>query len=204
VSESPYESRLTQNTTLQSIKRWLWKETEPLLANTNAFARLYEDTHLIVFRYMYGLSGGPLQEAEDLTAETYARAWKMRGHFHGDDEAALRWLLHIARNLAIDLSRRRHVRAVDESVFVELLVDPHLEPELDVITREQLSILWEMLATLSDDVREILVLRYLLGWHVKQVADYLKMNENTVSVTIRRALKSLQRDWPDSQEKDHE
>jgi len=61
-----------------------------------------------------------------------------------------------------------------------------------------------MLATLSDDVREILVLRYLLGWHVKQVADYLKMNENTVSVTIRRALKSLQRDWPDSQEKDHE
>jgi DNA-directed RNA polymerase specialized sigma24 family protein len=48
------------------------------------------------------------------------------------------------------------------------------------------------------------VLRYLLGWHVKQVADYLKMNENTVSVTIRRALKSLQRDWPDWQEKDHE
>ena len=175
-----------------------------MLANANAFARLYEDTHLIVFRYMYGLSGGPLQEAEDLTAETYARAWKMRGHFHGDDEAALRWLLRIARNLAIDLSRRRHVRAVDESVFVELLVDPQLEPELDVITREQLSILWKMLATLSDDVREILVLRYLLGWHVKQVADYLKMNENTVSVTIRRALKNLQRDWPDSQEKDHE
>ena len=195
---------MTPNTTLQSIKRWFWKATASSPATTDMFTRLYEDTYLIVFRYMYGLSGGPLQEAEDLTAETYARAWKTRDHFHGDDEAALRWLLRIARNLAIDLSRRRHVRAVDESVFVELLVDPQLGPELDVITREQLSILWKMLATLSDDIREILVLRYIVGWHVKQVADYLEMNENTISVTIRRALKRLQRDWPDSPEKDHE
>jgi RNA polymerase sigma-70 factor, ECF subfamily len=204
VPELLWESRLTQNTTLQSIKRWLWKETEPLLANADAFARLYEDTHLIVFRYMYGLSGGPLEEAEDLTAETYARAWKTRGHFHGDEGAALHWLLRIARNLAIDLSRRRNVRDVEESILDELLADPHLGPELDVITREQIAVLWQMLATVSDDIREILVLRYILSWQVKQVADYLEMNENTVSVTIRRALKSLQRDWPDSLEKDYE
>jgi len=30
------------------------------------------------------------------------------------------------------------------------------------------------------------------------------MNENTVSVTIRRALKNLQHNWPDSREKDYE
>jgi RNA polymerase sigma-70 factor (ECF subfamily) len=44
-----------------------------------------------VFRYIYGLSGGPLQEAEDLTAETYARAWKTRQSFSGNEEAALGW-----------------------------------------------------------------------------------------------------------------
>ena len=195
---------MAQNITLRTIKRFLWKENESVFPNADAFARLYEETYLVVFRYVYGLSGGPLQEAEDLTAETYVRAWKTRHHFNGDNGAALGWLLKIARNLAIDLSRRRKIRDMNESISVELLVDPNLAPEIDVITREQIETLWRMLGTLTDDIREMLVLRYMLGWQVKQVAHYLEMNENNVSVTIRRTLKSLQRDWPQSQEKDDE
>ena len=195
---------MTQNTTLQSIRRWFWKDTEPSLATTDIFTRLYEDTYLIVFRYIYGLSGGPLQEVEDLTAETYTRAWKTRQRFNGDEGAALGWLLRIARNLVIDLSRRSKIRAIDESVPMESLIDPNVIPEMDVVTSEQIAILWKMLNTLSEEVREMLVLRYILDWQVKQVAHYLEMNENTVSVAIRRALKSLQRDWPDSREKDYE
>src|SRR5512147_2572094 len=89
------EAKLTENTRLQSIKRWLGKEDENSIPNADAFTRLYDDTHLIVFRYLYGLSGGPLQEVEDLTAETYARAWKTRQSFIGDKQAALGWLLRI-------------------------------------------------------------------------------------------------------------
>lgn len=195
---------MTQNTTLRTIKRFLWKENEGVFPDADAFTRLYEETHLVVFRYIYGLSGGPLQEVEDLTAEAYARAWKTRQQFDGDEGAALGWLLRIARNLAIDLSRRRKVRDVDEDILVEYLADPNLVPELDVITREQIATLWRMLGTLAGDAREVLVLRYILGWQVKQVAHYLEMNENNVSVTIRRTLKRLQRDWPHLQEKEDE
>jgi RNA polymerase sigma-70 factor (ECF subfamily) len=193
---------LAENTTLQSIKRWLRKENEYSIPNAEVFTRLYEDTYVLVFRYVYGLSGGPLQEAEDLTAETYARAWKTRQRFAGDSQAALGWLLRIARNLAIDLARRRKVRDVDASTAVESLADTRVAPEADIITREQISILWHLLGRLSEEIREILVLRYILGWQVKQIALHLGMSENNVSVTIRRALKGLQRDWP--QEKDHE
>jgi len=195
---------LTENSRLQSITRRFWQEKENAFFDADAFTRLYEQTYLRIFRYIYGLSGGPLQEAEDLTAETYERAWKTRQRFQGDEQAALGWLLQIARNLAIDLSRRRKIRDVDESFQIGQLVDPAVFPELNVITREQIEILWRLLDTLPEDVREMLVLRYILGWQVKQVAAYLEVNENTVSVTIRRALKSLQRDWPQSQENDHE
>ena len=195
---------MTENSALQSIRRWLRKENELSIPNTDVFTRLYEATYLIVFRYVYGLSGGPLQEAEDLTAETYARAWKTRQSFNGDEQAALSWLLRIARNLAIDLSRRRKVRDIDEKVPVEFLADSDLAPELDVITREQISVLWELLGTLPEVVREMIVLRYILGWQIKQVAEHLGLSENNVSVTIRRALKSLQRNWPQLPEKDHE
>lgn len=192
---------MTENPTLQSIKGRLWREREGLLQNADTFTRVYEQTYLTVFRYVYGLSAGYGQEAEDLTAETYARAWKQRQRFNGNEQAALGWLLRIARNLSIDASRRRKVRDVDESTNIELLLDPHLAPEVDVIAREQITTLWKMLGALSSDVREIIVLRYILGWQVRQIAGYLGVNENTISVTIRRTLKSLQHEWPHSQEK---
>ncbi len=186
------------------MRRWLWKENENSIPNADDFTHLYDETYLIVFRYLYGLSGGPLQEAEDLTAETYARAWKTRQNFKGNKQAALGWLLRIARNLAIDLSRRRKVRKIDENVPIELIIDPDLLPELDVISREQITVLWGMLDRLTDDVREMLVLRYLLGWQVKEIAAHLEMHENNVTVTIKRTLKNLQRDWAAPEEQDHE
>ena len=195
---------MAENPTMRSIKHWLWKENEHAISTADAFSRLYEETHLFVFRYVFALSGGPPQEAEDLTAETFARAWKARHDFRGNEQARVGWLLQIARNLAIDLSRRRKVRNVAEDIPLEQLFDPSLLPETDVITREQITILWRMLGTLADDVREMLVLRYILGWQVRQIAVHLGLNENTVTVTVRRALKSLQRDWPKSQEHDHE
>ena len=198
-----WEVDLTEDSKLQSIRRWFWKERERAFPNADAFSQLYERTYLRIFRYIYGLSGGPLQEAEDLTAETYERAWKTRQRFQGDEQAALGWLLRIARNLAIDLSRRRKVRDVDEGFQIELLVDPSTLPEINLIAREQIKTLWHLLDTLPEDVREMIVLRYLLGWPVKQIAAHTQTSENNVSVTLRRTLKRLQRDWPQPQEKDH-
>ena len=195
---------MTENTTMRSVKRWFSKERTGSLWDTDAFTRLYEKTYLSVFRYVYGLSGGPQQEAEDLTAGTYVRAWKARQHFNGNDQAALGWLLRIARNLAIDSARRNKVRNLDEEFNTEWLVDPNQAPELDIIAREQIKTIWLMLGSLSEEIREMLVLRYMLGWQIKQVAEHLEMSENNVSVTIRRTLQRLQRDWTQLQEKDNE
>lgn len=189
---------------MQSIRRWFSKETDSAILNEAAFTNLYEENYLTVFRYVYGLSNGHQQEAEDLTAETYARAWKQRHSFRGHGQAALGWLLQIARNLAIDLARRRKTRGTAEELDVELLIDPGLLPETDVMTREQVTTLWYLLGALSEEVREILVLRYMLGWQIRQIAAHLGMAENTVSVTIRRALKRLQHDWTQAQENDNE
>ncbi len=195
---------MTENSKLQSIKRWFGKEDNNSILSADAFTHLYEETHLIIFRYVYGLSGGPFQEVEDLTAETYERAWKMRQRFQGDEQAALGWLLRIARNLAVDLFRRRKVRDGDENLQIELLVDSNILPEVNVIIREQIEILWRLLGRLPEGVREMIVLRYMLGWQIRQVGAYLHMNENSVSVTISRALKSLRRDWPQLQEEENE
>jgi DNA-directed RNA polymerase specialized sigma24 family protein len=45
------------------------------IASPTCFKELYERNRLPVFRYIYGLTGGPQAEVEDLTAETFLRAW---------------------------------------------------------------------------------------------------------------------------------
>jgi RNA polymerase sigma-70 factor, ECF subfamily len=195
---------LAKATALQAIKRYFSSDTSLSITDVAVFSRMFEKTYLSVFRYVYGLTGGSLQEAEDLTAEVYARAWKAREHFHGNEQAILGWLLQIAKNLVIDLARNYKARQVDEDIDIELLVDPDELPELDIIAREQIKTLWRMLGLLSEEPREMLVLRYILGWQVKQIAEHIGSSENNVSVTMRRALQRLRNEWSHLQEKENE
>ena len=166
------------------------------IATAKDFAAFFEHNHTIVFRYVYGLGGGPHENAEDLTAEAFIRAWRARGRFRGDAEAALGWLLHIARNLVIDDARRRSLRPESSLEESDALRSREPSPEDAAIAHEQRRVLLDLLQSLPEQSRQMLVLRYLVGWRVNEIARYLGLNENGVSVGIRRALERVQRQWP--------
>jgi RNA polymerase sigma-70 factor (ECF subfamily) len=170
------------------------------LQDASAFTSFYDRTHLIVYRYIYGLHGGPEAEVEDLTAEVYARAWQARSRFSGDQFAALGWLLKIARNLVIDAHRRRSARRSEFSLPVEALAEQATSheagPEEQTLQREKFRTLWRLLQALPDELREMIVLRYLLDWPVKDIARQLNLPENTVSVYLRRGLERIRLAWP--------
>jgi RNA polymerase sigma-70 factor (ECF subfamily) len=151
---------------------------------------------MIVFRFIYGLHGGPVEEVEDLTAETFLRAWKSRHQFNGSETAGLGWLLKIARNLVIDYHRCQKNRGFSEDIDQHIVQSNLQNPEEQAMAREQIKILWSLLQTLSNIQREILVLRYILGWRVQEIGEHLDMKENTVSVYISRAIKRLRHEWP--------
>lgn len=166
------------------------------LRDANTFRRLYERAHVIVYRYIYGSLGGSAQEAEDLAAETFIRAWKARQRFEGDDEAAIGWLIQIAHNLIIDDYRRKKTRKIDEELDETRLNVSQAGPEERLLNQEQVQILQQMLLELDPDQREMIVLRYILEWPVYQIARHKGMLENTVSVNLRRALQRLRERWP--------
>jgi RNA polymerase sigma-70 factor (ECF subfamily) len=170
-------------------------QPERPLANPAEFSRLYREKHLLVFRHIYGLCGGPTPLAEDLTAETFMRAWQARTSFSGSWEAATGWLLRIGRNLVIDHQRNRMEQ--NTTLFTEssdFAAEAAL-PEDALIQAEQQMILVALLQELPIQKREMVTLRYLLGWRIKQIADYLEMPENTVSVTIQRTLQQMRNRW---------
>ena len=168
------------------------------LKEADAFQLVYRNSHLTVFRYIYGLHGGPIEDIEDLTTLTFLRAWKSRRRFRGSQDAALGWLLKIARNLVIDDYRRNKRSGKLLDIEKQIIPDPSITPEEIVSQHEQTLALWALLQRLPNQPREMIVLRYILGWRVKDIAEHLDMKENTVSVSIRRILKQLQTEWPES------
>lgn len=175
----------------------LLKPPSPPYADPQAFSQLYERTHLLVFRYIYGLHNGPQQEVEDLTADTFTRAWKARLNFSGDERAAVGWLLKIARNLVIDAHRRTQFRGIPDDLDEALFAAPDASPEVTALQKEQTRHLWQLLQTLPEHQREMLVLRYMLGWSVQEIGKHLDMAENTVSQNMRRVLARLRERWND-------
>ena len=158
------------------------------ISHPNAFGSMYEQNRLSVFRYIYGLVDGSIDDTEDLTAETFMRAWKARHSFEGNVDRTIGWLISIARKLVIDNYRRNTVRKTS-SLPPNLEADSTTEEEVLVIEQKQR--LLDLLNELPTDQREILVLRYMLGWKVNQIAAHLKLSENNISVIIHRTLAVL-------------
>lgn len=161
------------------------------IADPDRFRELYENNRLSVFRYVYGLTGGPHDHVEDLTAETFLRAWKARHQFDGDMDSAIGWLIRIAKRLVID--DYRHTLLATRNLVTDHLADPTLEQA--AIDDEQRIFLFTLLADLPDEQREIIVLRYMLGWRVNDIASHIGITENNASVTIHRTLSKLREKW---------
>jgi RNA polymerase sigma-70 factor, ECF subfamily len=161
------------------------------IASGAGFRDMYECNRLPIFRYIYGLTGGPEEDVEDLAAETFLRAWKARHRFDSDVVSATGWLIRIAKRLVIDEYRRS--RQAPQSLLMEYPADP--APEQLAIASEQKNVLRHLLAGLTDEQREIIVLRYMLSWRVSDIAQHIDMTENNVSVTIHRTLSKLREKW---------
>jgi RNA polymerase sigma-70 factor (ECF subfamily) len=165
------------------------------ITSQEIFSQLFQQTHVQIYRYLSGLTGGLPEEIDDLVAESFARAWSARHNFQGDFKAALRWLLIIAKHQMIDSYRRRKVSGVPESLDINDPPAPGAGPESQALCGERRQILWALLQSLPEEAREMLVLRYILDWSVGEIATHMHKNETAVSMAIHRALKRLQQDW---------
>src|SRR6266542_5994722 len=77
---------------------------------------------------------GDRAAAEDVLQETFWRVWKSADTYQPQRGSFTSWLFRIARNLAIDVYRRRNVRpqAIVETVDTEPMLDQLADPDMDV------------------------------------------------------------------------
>ncbi len=151
-------------------------------------AALYEHFNSGVFRYLY-YRVGERQTAEDLTSEVFVRMLRFISGFHPPSSTFQAWLFQIARNVAND-----HFRKVGSHPMSELSeAIPSGNLSVDETVDHQLTTdrLRQAVLLLNESQRDVIVLRFISGMPIADVAQALNKTEDAVKGLQRRALMTL-------------
>ena len=135
------------------------------------------------------------EKAIDVVHDTFTKVWTYVRNGH-EIEQFRPFLYKVLNNLIID-SYRKHKEAsldalleidgVDEGSFEELS-ESNVESLAATIDGRQA---FELLDTLPDQYREVVILRFIDGLGPKEISELIEESENVVSVRIHRGLKLL-------------
>lgn len=141
-----------------------------------------------VYRFALRLTGSA-HDAEDLTQETFLRAWKHRRTLK-HQQAARVWLFRIAANLWKDELRKGKTRAASRQFTVA--DDPAgSDPVNPVEAREELEIALAALDSLPDRQRDVLYLSAVEDLSAAEVADVLEINVAAVRTNLSLARRKM-------------
>jgi RNA polymerase sigma-70 factor, ECF subfamily len=163
----------------------------------NAFREIVERYQSKVFSIIHGIVR-QRNDVEDIAQQVFAKVYFSIRNF--DFRSSLiTWIYKITVNECFDYLRKKKVRKlVYESDMSEDEVRrvENTEPALDRGTRTDSTLarrdyIVKLMDRVSDEEKQLLVLKEVEGYSVEELAAMLKMNENTIKVKLFRARQKL-------------
>lgn len=156
------------------------------------FEALYAHYSRDIYRFALYLCANHA-EAEDITSETFVRAWNATGEIRA--VTAKSYLFAIARNCYLEKLRR----GARQTQLDETMPDSTANPYADAERRIELNRVLGALQQLPEVDRTVLLLRVQEEWSYQEIADAVQISLSAVKVKIHRARLKLAQ-WRTAQE----
>ena len=156
-----------------------------------AWAEIYAELAPVVLGYLRA-NGAP--DPEDVLSEAFLQVARDIGGFEGDQASFRAWVFTITHHRLIDARRRSARRPVElspEPPEPRARVADAAEEALNRIGLERVQ---EVLAGLSDEQREVLLLRLVGDLSIESVARAMGKRPGAVKALQRRGLAAIKRD----------
>jgi RNA polymerase sigma-70 factor, ECF subfamily len=140
-----------------------------------------------VYNLAYRMLGTPM-EAEEAVQETFLRVY--RGMKSYDPQQKLSsWILAIASHYCVDRLRRRRMTwlSLEDAPAAALAETTSEAPERGFLDREKEQEMQQLLSSLPETYRVVLVLRYWQDLSYEEIAEMLGSTESAVKSRLHRA-----------------
>jgi RNA polymerase sigma-70 factor, ECF subfamily len=151
------------------------------------FVEIYESYAADVYRFAYWLAG-EAAEAEDITSDTFIRAWARRDASRTETLKA--YLFVIARNIYLERLRKERRSVPLEDVHR----DPAPGPDRHTEARQELENVLRLLLDLPEIDRAAFLLRVQHGLPYEETARVLGISVVAAKVKVHRVRRMLLRD----------
>jgi RNA polymerase sigma-70 factor (ECF subfamily) len=155
-----------------------------------AFAQIY-DRHVVrIYRHIYYMVNDS-NIAEDLTAQTFLKAWEAIDRYKERGAPIVAWLLRISHNLTVSFLRSKRDHSELDETFLDQKMTRNPEEALEQASDEKS--MREAVLKLRDEQRQVIMLRFVEEMDYREVADIIGKSVPAVRVIQHRALGNLRR-----------
>jgi RNA polymerase sigma-70 factor, ECF subfamily len=176
------------------------KNTESLIelargGDEEAFRLIFERHHRLVLRFIYGMVGN-LAQAEELTQETFLRAYRSLGSY-SEEGKLTPWLCGIAKNVTRNWTRTRRNKIfkveLEKQDVLEVKDNINQTPESNFLDGELNDKIRAALQTLDDDKRMVFTLKILRQLSYEDIAQVTGSTIPKLKTDLHRAKSELRR-----------
>jgi RNA polymerase sigma-70 factor (ECF subfamily) len=182
---------------MEIIEKELIKKSQK--GDIESFEKLISSYQKKVFNIAFGMMHNH-DDAYDISQEVFIRVFKSIRKFKGQSSFST-WLYRITTNACLDELRKRknnkNIISIDQEIQLEdgevfrQIEDDGPTPELVAERNELREIIKEAISKLSDEHKEVIVLRDIQGFSYDDIADIIKCPQGTVKSRINRARRML-------------
>ena len=166
------------------------------LGDNDQFVIIIDRYEQKLFRYIMRLGDFSVDEWEDILQDIFIRVYTHLNEYD-NNFAFSSWIYRIAHNTTIDAFRKKSTKVticLDDEEYEWLCASLQSDDDVhfSLMEKDMRETVQESLSMLSDEHREVIILKYIEWRDYGEISDILRIPIGTVGTLIHRAKKQLQ------------